>query len=176
MLFFCGYKMSPKRYLPYFPDRRFVFNPDSVPEGVQSDLIVTHSVGLVQAIVFCAKLNFVPRKIVAIDPPDISPSAIAARFDTLSQELKALYTEYLLLHFKPLNVVCWRNHRNRNYDDANCYTAIIYYVEDTRHPYMYKSLRKAFDNLLKSQINTTVTFTHQHTEQTRGNRDRTSHV
>lgn len=140
MLFFSGHKMAPKRYQPYFPGIVFEFDP---LECKDSCTIITHSVGLVRAIVAC-KTGTIPAKIVALDPPDISPAAIIAKLEGLPPELVPLYKEFLgIVDRKPLNIVCWRNAKYSEFGDSACFRQLILYPQDTHRPYEIKSLRDA---------------------------------
>jgi len=140
MLFFCGYKMAPKRYTSYFKDLPMTFDPTTT-ENKEPCEIMTHSVGLVRAILFCLKNDMRPTKIIAMDPPDSSPEAIMARFDTLPPDLKPVYAEFLAAkpNLKEFNIVCWRNAKNRGFSDH--YASINYYELDTHYPYENKKLR-----------------------------------
>jgi hypothetical protein len=82
-------------------------------------------------------------KIVALDPPDMSPDAIMARFESLPSELKPVYSEYLSLAPNPLNILCWRNAKHKEFADDGCFRRVTYYAQDTHQPYEVKTLRDA---------------------------------
>lgn len=140
-MFFTGHKTAPKNYLAYFPKQSFVFDPTTAQECKH---IVTHSVGLVKAILYCLKFEIKPTVLVALDPPDLSIEAVQARFPTLPAELKLLYTDFILaltkIDWRAFPIYCMRDSRHQCLDTP-CYTEIFYYKEETHYPYQIKHLR-----------------------------------
>jgi hypothetical protein len=150
MMFFTGHKMSPKRYISYFPGIDFIFNPSSA-EQTEALIAVTHSVGIIKALNYFAKL-LKPKLIIAIDPPDISPRAIKARYDKLQDDLKTIYNEYLENNTKAseYNIYLFRNRKKNDYVDLEYYTATYYYADDTHHPYTIKKIRNMITKIIRS--------------------------
>lgn len=59
IIFFRGYKTSIKRYMPYFPGFNLCHVSDC--NDIQSDSkVLTHSVGLVEALIYFSKENIKP--------------------------------------------------------------------------------------------------------------------
>jgi len=142
ILFFTGYKTPSKRYKSYFPKEKFIFDPPSTL-SFPIRVILTHSVGLVQALNYCCETKSQYVKIVAMDPPDISKKAINERFNTLADDLKEVYKRYLdnNLNVVDYNVHIVRNIKNINFSDKEFYKSTYYYSKDTHYPYEDKYLR-----------------------------------
>jgi hypothetical protein len=150
MLFFTGYGMAPKRYIGYFASLELTFNPtdkkDSGTNGT-STIIITHSAGIIKALLYCYKYKINPSRIIAIDPPDISKDSIINRLYTLPDNLKALYNEFLDSDIKTQDypIVSFRDIQKQEYSDKMYYICIKYYKDGGHLPYEKKSLR---DNII----------------------------
>jgi hypothetical protein len=154
-LFFTGWNQSPKRYKSYFPTIEFIYDP--LPT-LQSNLIdeehqtqfkaMTHSLGLVKALIYCSSCNIKSRPmiILAIDPPDISVHAIRVKLNQgIPQDLHAIYQLYIDLVEKnqipPIPIHLYRNKKNEKYLDTDIYRSLTFYQSDTHYPYMVRSHR-----------------------------------
>lgn len=148
-IYFTGYKMHPKRYSSYFPKISFVYNP-SINEPINTNIVITHSVGIISALIYCSETKQKP-SIIALDPPDISIDAIKAKINTLDTDLKYIYEKYLNSFIKvtDYDVNVYRNIKNKSYMDNNFYKFMNYYDEDTHYPYTIKKIRDAITKKLK---------------------------
>lgn len=132
--------MTPKRYISYFPNQKITFNITSD----QPSMIITHSLGLINALIYCSEIKSTSIKIIAIDPPDISLDSIKERFLNMPYDLKEIYKKYLdnNINISHYNVYLFRNIKNLNYLDTPLYKYKEYYKKDTHYPYEDKLLRQ----------------------------------
>jgi hypothetical protein len=157
-LFFTGYNCPFKRYRSYFP-KTIEFIPDPSPSDPcftdkQIKInIMTHSVGLVKALIFCSLTGIRPIIILAIDPPDISEQEIQIKLSNgglgLSPDLCSIYEKFMSISDKEeifqIPICLYRNQRNQCLD-TNIYKSLHFYQTDTHYPYMVRSHR---DQILK---------------------------
>lgn len=156
-LFFTGFKMPFKRYKPYFPGLDLI-NPDididieNIDNKDKKISIMTHSVGLIKALIFCMNNKINPVIILAIDPPDISEHVIAQKLNNLElpDDLLVIYRQYNELvainGFPDLQIHLYRNIKNKHYMDKIYYESVCYYESDTHYPYMDRLSR---DHIVK---------------------------
>ena len=149
-LFFTGYMMPFKRYKSYLPNIAMI--PDPVEPIDSNDCQIsalTHSVGLVKALIYCLKHGVKFKVILAIDPPDISDSEIIKKLNdqNLPNSLKTIYEEYIYLRRNmtildsDIPICLYRNIKNKDYMDSINYSSLNYYHSDTHYPYTDRSLR-----------------------------------
>jgi hypothetical protein len=132
---FSGYKVSPKRYNAYLAD--IIIDPTDAKDVKQ---ILTHSVGLVKALLFCQDKNLSPQLIVAMDPPDLRVEAIRAKLSILNPDLQTLYIRFLKENPpKPRLIYCYRSMANKAEDDAN-FDCVTRYV-GSHYPFEHTHLR-----------------------------------
>lgn len=78
---------------------------------------------------FLTEIKIKPLKLIAMDPPDISPSAVMKRFNDLSDDLKEIYKTYLDngdQFVLPENIYLLRNEKNIGYTDRNLHKLEIH--------------------------------------------------
>jgi len=155
-LFFTGYNCPFKRYGSYFP-KTIEFIPDPSPsdpcftDGQTKIKIMTHSAGLVKALIFCSLTGIRPRMILAIDPPNISEQVIRTKLNDgkLPSDLYSIYEKFLSISNKEeifqIPICLYRNQKNQ-YLDTDIYKSLHFYQTDTHYPYMIRSHR---DQILK---------------------------
>lgn len=171
-LFFTGYKMPFDRYRSYFPKLNHI--PDPIPDEVIRQItsndpaainIMTHSVGLVKALIFCMINEIKPTIILAIDPPCISEEEIVKKLDDndLPQDLKNIYDSYIRLinekMFPWIPICLYRNMKNKDYSDSRYYNELNYYPSDTHYPYMVKKARDQILRLYEKNKNLKLSVT-----------------
>ncbi len=136
LTFFPGYKTPIKRYNSYFPEHKLV--------AEITDTFLVHSFGLIQALILCHDKGIFPKKIIAMDTPNICRCKIEEKLLLLTdEELKKGYKNYLDRNISPekYNIILFREERKKDYGDEKFYTSIIYYSGD-HHPYKVKKIRE----------------------------------
>lgn len=122
-----------------------------------SNLWLTHSAGLVHAILQLTRMTASSRRsvrVVAMDPPDLHPDAIRSRSEGLDGDLQELYAAFLrVLPFPAIfvgnqKIVAYRDTR-RILLDYTYYDKMSLYEEDTHRPYEIKRLR---DRIVESLL------------------------
>ena len=153
VLFFTGYQTPLKQYKSYFSMSTLVENDKN------HDKCITHSVGIIKAIIW-AYNNNIKLTILAIDPPDLSSDVINSKIqdEKLDTPLRELYKEYVSqnIDISKYKIYIFRNKKNETYGDNNLYTQvnvrskkesseyeknIEYYKDDTHYPYTIKHIR-----------------------------------
>jgi hypothetical protein len=113
LVLFSGYHVPEKRYKAFLPG--IVIDPNQLGE---EQSILTHSCGIIKALLFCQIHSFTPKMIVAMDPPDVSKAAILARLPELPHDLQVLYQKFLeLTPAKPCAIYCYRREENDAKED-----------------------------------------------------------
>lgn len=143
--FFCGHKMSSKRYKSYFTKINLIYDPQN---NDIHEYVIIHSIGLVNALMHYNEFKFKPTLIVAMDPPNISRKSIQEKINNIPDDLKQIYSKFLELkiQIENYNIVVFRNIKNKDYSDSSLYKQIYYYDEDTHYPYMNAKIR---DHIVK---------------------------
>ena len=166
-LFFTGHKTPFKRYKSYFQTIDLIPDPDPdlgpgglspwyidhIESADQKIGILTHSIGLVNALIYCSSTKIKPKIILAIDPPDISRLAIQNKLNDskLPDDLRVIYEKFIKIidagdEFLDFPICLFRNIKNKDYTDTKIYSSLNYYPSDTHYPYMNRSDR---DRILK---------------------------
>jgi hypothetical protein len=184
-LFFSGWKMNIKRYKTYIPSfRSFTLDPiaigyyliDAISKNRQI-VILTHSVGIVRALLLLEEMNINSGQIfrfINMDPSCLHPETIEHKMETYEPGLRVLFQQYLHVSRK-VNLVTKYPSKNYLSEDRRAQTQLfpvewIEYYESpsqdkqqadssehpilqltSHHPYMIKSVR---DKILKELIPT----------------------
>ena len=149
IIFFGGYKTPIKRYTSYFPGFQLYSITDCNDETLLHSNILTHSIGLVEALLYFSNLKIKPNHIIAMDPPNLSVKSIAKRIHGEDKILSGIYQKY---NDSDINLSEWTItiFRNKNKDaDSDLYFKIKYYTQDTHHPYQIKTVRDSIISMLK---------------------------
>jgi hypothetical protein len=153
--FFCGYKVPPKRYISYFSKLNLVFDPlisGNESKSKKYPIIITHSYGIINALMYCEELVYFPTLIIAIDPPDISIDNIKSKLlSDLSVDLKTSYNRYLeqKISLDNYNIYVYRNINKKNYLDTGSYKNVYWYNFESHYPYTNKKIRDDIYALIK---------------------------
>lgn len=151
ILFFGGHMTPLKRYVSYFPG--FELCPIDSNSHLSYN-ILTHSIGLVNALIYLSQQTIATGalvNIVAMDPPDLSGENIRDKISNGDEVISSIYQRFqnINLDFENLNVVVFRNIKKKEYTDVWMYSDVRYYDQDTHHPYRIKSVRDSIITLLR---------------------------
>ena len=152
VIFFGGYKTPIKRYTSYFPGFYLYSVTDCNDDILSESNILTHSIGLVEALLYFSERKIKPNHIIAMDPPTLSFTSIAERIHGEDKVLSGIYQKYnnSNINLSEWTITIFRN-KNKNIDaDVDLYSKIIYYTQDTHHPYQIKTVRDSIISMLKS--------------------------
>lgn len=151
ILFFGEYKTPLEHYIPYFPTLNLktpLFHDHNIQSNVS---ILTHSNGIVNALVFC-ELRKIKPKIICIDPPDIFKDHIEAKIGKgLNQDLEEVYRTFLDfdIKVKKYKIIVFRNSQLK-FSDTDLFSKIVFYNEPTHYPYEIPKLRNKILQLLEN--------------------------
>ena len=150
IIFFGGYKTPIKRYISYFPG----FELCSVTEcnycsGLSSN-ILTHSIGLVNALIYFSEQNIKPTYIIAMDPPNLFHDNISKKIQGDDKTLSAIYQQYrdTNINLSDWNITVFRNISKKDDKDTGVYSGVRYYTQDTHYPYQIQAVRNSIVSML----------------------------
>jgi hypothetical protein len=159
-LFFTGWKFPSKRYQAYFPTMNFIFDPVTMPYAKDEDIVIlTHSVGLIKALIFCKEQKINPRVIIAMDTPDISLLAILDRMQINEAILNNYYVKFMDLQIDPqlFNIISFRQKSKKlEFQDCVFYKLNQYYAQPTHNPFEIKLLRDRMTTFMMSDAEKSV--------------------
>ena len=144
IIFFPGYKTPVKRYISYFPGFKLC-EVTNYNYNCGDSSVLTHSIGLVNALIYFSQQNIKPKHIVAMDPPHLSNDSMLRKIKGGDKSLAEIYQRFIDsdINMKDWNITIYRNINKKNDKDNDKYSEIIYYNEDTHYPYQIRNVRNS---------------------------------
>ncbi len=144
--------MPTKRYKAYFSQIDFIFDPDSADE-TKEYVILTHSCGLLKALIFCTLHKIMPKRIVSMDCPNLNRDAMMERMKTMDENLKMLYINFLKFvpNISDYPIVSLRRENDSVSSDHVLFQKNLLYSEPTHYPYEHKLIRDQIVTLLQKE-------------------------
>ncbi len=133
LLFFGGRSTPLKRYQSYFKFYKLVTITDW-NHDCDNLIILTHSLGILQCLVWCHQNQIQPKLIISMDGVSLChPIPVISLDGTISP----IYNIYQQSGINPKNykIHVFRPANKLNYGDENIYQQITYYNLNTHYPY-----------------------------------------
>lgn len=158
ILLFPGFKMPAKRYrnfIHYIREKldtnvHLISKVSDCIEFKGKIYILAHSIGILNAIIYCETNNLIPTMIISMDGTYLDSEIIHSIIESKPPEVKEVYELYLDTKYAQglysIPIYLFRNKRNRNVQyieqDESNYTHVYYYdLENGHHPYDNKYIR-----------------------------------
>jgi|SRR6185437_6607977 len=143
VVLFPGYNCSPKIYESYFPKLKFVSDKE-INNYNQQIIILSHSIGIVDAILWVRTNSIVNYFIVAMDPPVMEKIVRLFKDDDLKDKYDKFFEIEEQIDYSRIHV--FRSDDKRGLKDK--FINVTYYDDYTHYPYQVKKQRDRIFNFI----------------------------
>lgn len=136
VVLFPGYNCHQKLYESYFPKLQLI-SPENITKYDQHITILTHSIGIVDAILWVREHSISNYNIIAMDPPVMCKVSRFFRDDVLKLKYEKFFEIENDVDYSKIQV--FRSDDKRGLLDK--FKNVIYYDDITHYPYQVKKIR-----------------------------------